>query len=120
MQIQIGTDKTVHGSETLIRRLEGEFESALSRFTDRITRLGVHLGEETAAGREKGERRCVVDAQLAGHRTVSVTHHAGSVAEACHGAVRKLVSALESEYGRAWHHKGGDSIRHLQTTDDRN
>lgn len=54
MQIQIGTDKTVHGSETLIRRLEGEFESALSRFTDRITRLGVHLGEETAAAARRG------------------------------------------------------------------
>ncbi|WP_439381085.1 hypothetical protein [Amycolatopsis lexingtonensis] len=61
----------------------------------------------------------MVEAHLAGHRTVSVTHHASSVDEACHGAVRKLVSALESEYGRAWHHKGGETIRHLQTMEDR-
>ncbi|MGW5718688.1 HPF/RaiA family ribosome-associated protein [Amycolatopsis sp. NPDC003865] len=118
MQIQISTDKNVHGSEALARRLEGEFEAALSRFTDLITRLGVHVGGETAAGRTRVDRKCVLEARSTGRRTVFVSHHAGSVDEACQGAVRKLVSVLETKYDRAWHHKGGETIRHLPVTED--
>jgi len=115
MQIQISTDKNVHGSDALARRLEGELESALARFSGRITRLDVHFGDEIDGG---VDRRCVLEARPAGHRPVSVTHHAGSVDEACRGAVRKLESVLESTYGRAFHHKGGETIRHLPVRDE--
>ncbi|WIX98593.1 HPF/RaiA family ribosome-associated protein [Amycolatopsis mongoliensis] len=118
MQIQISTDKNVHAGDALVRHLEDEIQATLARFTDRITRLDVHLGDEIAAGAEGVERRCVLEARPAGYRPVSVTHHAGSVAEACRGAVRKLESVLESTYGRAYHRKGGETIRHLRTTDE--
>ncbi|WIX92074.1 HPF/RaiA family ribosome-associated protein [Amycolatopsis sp. DG1A-15b] len=111
MQIQISTDRTVPGGEELIRHFEGELAAKLSRFSDHITRLEVHFSEESAA--EGGQdRRCVLEARPAGRRTVAVSHHAGSVAEACRGAVHKLENVLESVYGRMDHHKGGDSIRH--------
>ncbi|WP_329056237.1 hypothetical protein OG738_21805 [Amycolatopsis sp. NBC_01488] len=50
MQIQISTDKNVHGSDELIQRLEAELQSTLSRFSNHITRLEVHLSEEVATG----------------------------------------------------------------------
>ena len=114
MQIQISTDKNVHGSDELARRLENELESGLSRFTDRITRLEAHLGDGIAVGADGVDRRCVLEARLVGHGPVAVKHHAASVDEACRGAVRKLESVLESKYGRLRHHKGGESIRHLE------
>jgi hypothetical protein len=111
MQIQISTDRTVPGGEELIRHFEGELAAKLARFSDHITRLEVHFSEESAA--ESGlDRRCVLEARPAGRRTVAVSHHAGSVAEACRGAVHKLENVLEGVYGRMDHHKGGDSIRH--------
>ena len=113
MQIQISTDKNVHGSDELIRRLEAELQSTLSRFSGHITRLEVHLSDEVATGGGGVERRCVIEARPEGRPAVAVTHHAGSVDEACHGAVRKLESVLESKYGRADHRKGGESIRHM-------
>ncbi|MEU4524713.1 HPF/RaiA family ribosome-associated protein [Amycolatopsis sp. NPDC024027] len=112
MQIHISTDKNVHGSDALMRRVEQEFESAFSRSSDRITRLEVHLGDEISARGAGVDRRCVLEARLAGHGAVSVTHHAGSVIDACHGAIRKLESVLESKFGRLYQHKGGESIRH--------
>ncbi|MEU5261513.1 HPF/RaiA family ribosome-associated protein [Amycolatopsis sp. NPDC021455] len=114
MQIQISTDKNVHGGDALLRRIEQELESALSRSADRITRLEVHLGDEIAARGAGVDRRCVLEARLAGHGAVSVTHHAGSVTDACHGAVRKLESVLETKFGRWYGHKGGDSLRHQE------
>ncbi|MEV6874659.1 HPF/RaiA family ribosome-associated protein [Amycolatopsis sp. NPDC051128] len=118
MQIHISTDKNVHGSDALMRRVEQEFESAFSRSSDRITRLEVHLGDEIAARAAGLDRRCVLEARLAGHGAVSVTHHAGSVTDACHGAIRKLESVLESKFGRLYQHKGGESIRHLDVSAD--
>jgi len=110
MQIQISTDRTVPGGEELIRHFEGELAAKLSRFSDHITRLEVHFSEESAA--DGTDRRCVLEARPAGRRTVAVSHHAGSVAEACRGAVHKLESVLDGVFGRMDHHKGGDSIRH--------
>ncbi|WP_370964296.1 HPF/RaiA family ribosome-associated protein [Amycolatopsis sp. cg9] len=111
MQIQISTDRTTHGGEELVRHFEGELAAKLSRFSDHITRLEVHFSEESGTA-DGLDRRCVLEARPAGRRTVAVSHHAGSVAEACRGAVHKLVSVLEGVYGRTDHHKGGDSIRH--------
>ncbi|HEY3471219.1 MAG TPA: HPF/RaiA family ribosome-associated protein [Amycolatopsis sp.] len=112
MQIQISTDKNVHGSQALARRIEAELESALARFTGRITRLDVHFSDGIAAAADGVDRRCVLAARAAGHGPVSVTHHAGSVDEACRGAVRKLENVLDRTYDRQFHHKGGESIRH--------
>ena len=111
MLIQISTDRTMPGGEELIRHFEAELAGKLSRFSDHITRLEVHFSEEAAAA-EGLDRRCVLEARPAGRRTVAVSHHAGSVGDACRGAVHKLESVLESVYGRLDHHKGGDSIRH--------
>ncbi|WP_086851398.1 HPF/RaiA family ribosome-associated protein [Amycolatopsis kentuckyensis] len=111
MQIQISTDRTVPGGEELIRHFEGELAARLSRFSDHLTRLEVHFSEESAADGGT-ERRCVLEARPTGRRKVAVSHHAGSVAEACQGAVHKLENVLEGVYGRRDHHKGGDSIRH--------
>ncbi|MEV7099736.1 HPF/RaiA family ribosome-associated protein [Amycolatopsis sp. NPDC051045] len=113
VQIQISTDKNVHGSDELIQRIEAELQSTLSRLSGHITRLEVHLSDEVATGGGSVDRRCVMEARPEGRPAVAVTHHAGSVDEACHGAVRKLESLLESKYGRADHRKGGESIRHM-------
>ncbi|WP_284741353.1 HPF/RaiA family ribosome-associated protein [Amycolatopsis sp. RTGN1] len=110
MLIRISTDRTLHGGEELIRHFETELAARLSRFGDHLTRLEVHFGEETTA--DGPVRRCVLEAWPAGRRAVAVSHHAGSVGEACRGATHKLESALDSQSGRTDHHKGGDSIRH--------
>jgi ribosome-associated translation inhibitor RaiA len=114
MQIQVHTDKNVNVSDGVVRRIEAELGSALSRFSDQITRVDVHLGNESA-GRSGGTvTRCMLEARPAGQQPVAVTHHATSLGEACSGAVHKLETLLQSKFGRANNRKGGESIRHLQ------
>jgi len=112
MLIQISTDKNIHGSDALIQHLEADLESTLSRFSDHITRLEVHVSDEISAAADGMDRRCVIEARPEGQQPVAVSHHAGSVDEACRGAVQKLESVLETKYGRANHRKGTASIRH--------
>jgi ribosome-associated translation inhibitor RaiA len=115
MQIQVHTDRNVDVSDGMVQRIEAELGSVLSRFSEQITRVEVHLGDESA-GRSGGvDKRCMLEARPAGQHPVAVTHHAASVGEACSGAVHKLETLLQTRYGRVNHRKGGESIRHLQS-----
>lgn len=113
MKIQMNSDKNVALDSALARRVEQELTSALGRFSDQITRIEVHLGDEIAGRSDGRDKRCMLEARPAGQSPVTVTDWAGTVEEAVSGAVEKLVSLLESNTGRADARKGSRSIRHL-------
>lgn len=119
MQIQVHTDRNVDVSGGMVQHIEGEVESALSRFGDQITRVEVHVGSETAGRPSGSDKRCVMEARSAGRQPVAVTHHAASVGEACGGAAQKLANLIESRAGRSDSRKGGDSLSHLDVDEGR-
>ena len=100
MLIQVNTDNHITGREALTSRVEATVESALTRFSERITRVEVHLSDEN--GRKSGpdDKRCVMEARLEGRQPVAVTHIAATLDEAVSGAADKLTSALDSTLGR--------------------
>lgn len=100
MQIQINTDRNVHGHEALAARIDGEVVSALSRHRDYITRVEVHLSDENAAKGGKADKRCMMEARLQGRQPVAVTHHAETLDQAVSGAAGKLSRLVESTLGR--------------------
>jgi ribosomal subunit interface protein len=119
VQIQVHTDRNVAVSDGMRQHVETELESALSRFSDQITHVDVHIGDESA-GRSGGDKRCAIEAKPAGKPPLAVTHHAASVGEACSGATHKLKTLIEHRHERAHDHKGGETIRHLEVRDDLN
>lgn len=100
MLIQVNTDNHISGREALTTRVEATVESALTRFSDRITRVEVHLSDEN--GRKSGpdDKRCVMEARLQGRQPVAVTHLAATIDDAVSGAADKMTSALDSTLGR--------------------
>jgi len=101
MQIQLNTDRNIEGHEALATRVSEEVESALKRFSDRITRVEVHLSDENSD--KKGgndDMRCVMEVRLEGRQPVAVTHHAATLDQAIDGAADKLASLIESTLGR--------------------
>ncbi len=101
MQILLNTDRNIEGHEALATRVSDEVESALERFSDRITRVEVHLSDENSD--KKGgndDMRCVMEARLEGRQPVAVTHHAATLDQAIDGAADKLASLIESTLGR--------------------
>jgi len=101
MQIQVNTDGNIEGNEALATQVSSTVESALSRFSEQITRVEVHLSDENS-GKKGGneDMRCVLEARLEGRQPVAVTHQAETVDRAVDGAADKLTSLLESTLGR--------------------
>jgi len=101
MQIQINTDRNIAGHEALGAQVSGVVENALSRISDHITRVEVHLSDENSD--KKGgnyNMRCVMEARLEGRKPIAVTHQAATLDQAVDGAADKLSRLTESTLGR--------------------
>lgn len=112
MQVEVNTDHNVGRSEALVSQLVDEVTATLSRFSDQLTRVEVHLSDENADKGGVGDKRCVIEARPARLQPVAVTDHGDTVEEACSGALRKLTSLLDTRFGKLGHRKGGDTVRH--------
>lgn len=111
MQVQVNTDDKVEGSEALSRQVTEAVEAVLSRFRDRLTRVEIHLSDENAGKSGSDDKRCVIEARPVGQQPVGVTHQAATLEQAYSGALRKLKSMLESNFGQMNERKGAESIR---------
>ena len=112
MKVQVNTDKNVEGSEALIERTEAHLASALTRFENRLTRVEVHLGNESAGRTSGDDFRCLIEARPAGMDPVTVTHHSVTLDEALHGAADKLETLLTTKFERLEGHETRETIRH--------
>lgn len=111
MKILLNTDHNVQGSAAFSTRIQTDLEVALTRFEDRLTRLEVHLGDESAGRTTGDDFRCLIEARPAGADPVTVTHHAGNLDEAVNGATDKLVSLLSSKFDRLESRQSRETIR---------
>lgn len=104
MQVQINTDHNIEGHAALVTHVNGVVERALSRLSEHITRVEVHLTDEIGqlSGHKSGrkDKRCVMEARLESHQPIAVTHQAASVHQAVDGAADKLTRMIESALGR--------------------
>lgn len=100
MQIEVSTDNSVVGSEALVAQVEAVVTDALDRFSDRLTRVEVHLGDESAGRSTPSDMRCMIEARPAGMQPIAVSESAATSDAALSGAVHKMQRALESDFGR--------------------
>jgi hypothetical protein len=100
VQVQLNTDNHLVGSDDLALKLEAEVRDALGRFAGRITRVEVHLNDVNSGKAGTADKRCMMEARVAGRQPASVTHHAPSVELAIKGAAEKLASLLERVSGK--------------------
>jgi ribosome-associated translation inhibitor RaiA len=111
MQIQVNTDDHIQGGESLAQWVRDETASRLARFKDHLARLEVFLTDVDAAKSGVNDKRCRLEARLAGRPPVTVTAEADKMAGAFISAVDKLASALDTDLGRAKDRHGRDTIR---------
>ena len=111
MQIQVNTSNGIENKDTLERWADGEIRQGLSRFVADVTRVEIHLSDENHDASGGGDKRCVMEARLAGHQPLAVTHHAPNLDEAFRGACDKLKRALDNTLGRLYGRRDRDSIR---------
>ena len=111
MQIQVNTSNGVENKDALERWANEQIRQSLDRFSADVTRVEMHLSDENHDRSGAGDKRCAMEARVAGHHPVTVTHHAPSTDEAFRGATDKLKRALDSTLGRQDRHRDRESIR---------
>ena len=100
MQIQFNTDKNVILGEEQIMTSTSLISEELSRFSPQITRLEIHLSDEDGNKDGLNDKRCMVEARLAGMKPIAVSDHANTHEQAIFGAIDKLKTSLEKITGR--------------------
>jgi ribosome-associated translation inhibitor RaiA len=105
VKIQVNTGAHIDGNEALASQVSAKVELALDRFSERITRVEVHLSDEN--GEKSGQlgQRCMLEARLEGRQPVAVTDHAATMEQAVQGAAEKLARLLDSTLGRLRDHR---------------
>lgn len=100
MHIQFNTDNNIKGTEELRAPLKEMITKSLSRFSERITRIEVHLNDENSHKEGENDKRCMLEARLEGLQPISVTNKDATEEQAVKGAIDKLKSALDTVIGR--------------------
>ena len=114
MQVQVHTDDHIHGGESLAQWIQDESGTRLARFRENITRLEVFLTDVDAGKSGAEDKRCRIEARVAGRQPVAVTAEADKMATAFISAVDKLTRALDAALGRVKDRHGRDTIRDAQ------
>lgn len=117
MQIQVNTDHNVESRDELISRVETQIRDSLGRFDRQVTRVEVHLNDTNANKAGDHDKRCMMEARVAGHQPIAVTELSGSLEQAITGAAKKLRRSLDHVLGRIGDQHGRDSIRTEQAPD---
>lgn len=108
MIIQLNTDNHVEGTQSLADEVTTELERSLTRFASQITRIEVHMQDANADKGGARDKRCMLEARIAGGEPVVVSNNADSLRGALVGARDKLVRVLEKRVSKQRPPKGRD------------
>ena len=104
MHIQFNTDNHIEGYQRMEEYFSGEIEHSLKRFEDKVTGLYVHLGDENSDKFGTADKKCSMEARLAGLKPVATIHHADTIEKAVHGATDKMKRVLDTTFDKMRNH----------------
>lgn len=100
MKIIVNTDRNISGYESKTDKVREQVESALSRISERVTRVEVHLSDENGKKKGLSDIRCLLEVRLENHPPLAVTNQSDSLEQAVDGASEKMLRLVESKLGR--------------------
>jgi ribosome-associated translation inhibitor RaiA len=100
VRILVNSDHNVRSDAEVSERVESIVSGSIDRFAARITRVEVHLKDLNGAKGGADDKRCTIEARIAGLADVAVSHDAPTLRDAIDGAADKLERALEHRFGR--------------------
>jgi len=100
MTIQLNTDKNLTIHQEYEDKIQAQITESLSRFSDLITRLEVHLSDENGSKDGLEDKRCLLEARISGKEPIAVTNLGNNYDLAISGALTKLKSKLETIAGK--------------------
>jgi ribosome-associated translation inhibitor RaiA len=100
MTIQINTDKNLSVHDAFKAQLDDLLSEELSRFSEHITRLEIHLSDDNGNKQGPDDKQCIIEARLEGRQPIAVTDKANDYELAVRGAIKKLKASLNKIVGK--------------------
>ena len=100
MQVIVNSDHNITGDESVTARVEAILADSIERFENRITRVEAFLSDANSSKHGARDKRCVLEARIAGAQSVVASNEAPTVLEAIEGAANKLERVLEHTLGK--------------------
>jgi ribosome-associated translation inhibitor RaiA len=104
MTIQFNTDKNLTLHDGFREKLSSHLKEKLSRFSDHITRLEVHLSDDNGSKNGQHDKKCLLEAKVEGRPPIAVTANANNYEQAVDGAIEKIKSSLDTVFDRLKDH----------------
>jgi len=96
MRIHVNTDGHIGGSLGFSRHVGAIVRDALGRFDDKITRVEIHFSDENSRVKSSEiDKRCLMEARVAGRKPIAVSHQGANIDQALGGAATKLKKILD-------------------------
>ncbi len=104
MIIELNADKNLTIHDEFRTKLTDVLTDELSRFSEHISRLIVHLSDENSSKNTINVKRCMMEARLEGKQPVAVSDLGDNYELAVNGAVIKMRGSLDSIISRSRKH----------------
>ena len=112
MQVQVHTDATIQGGESLESWVRDEVNTKLARLKESVVRVEVFLTGVDALKATGGPgKKCVLETRANGRQPVAVNAEAEKVKDAFNAALEKLRRAVESDLDKVRDKNIRESVR---------
>lgn len=112
MQVQVHTDATVQGGDSLETWARDEVNTKLARLKDYVVRVEVFLTSVDALKDTGGAgKKCVMETRASGRPPIAVNAEAEKVKDAFNVALDKLLRAVDTDLGKLKDKNGRETIR---------
>lgn len=115
MQVQVHTDATIQGGDSLETWAHEEINTKLARLKEHVVRVEVFLTGVDALKATGGPgKKCVLETRANGRPPVAVNAEAEKVKDAFNAALEKLRRAVEADLDKLRDKNGRESVRGVE------
>ena len=104
MKILINTDKTIQGDEKHLAYFNTQIAEALTKYSSHINKIDVYISDQNGIKEGVNDIKCLLEVQVTGQQSITVSNRANLVKQAVSGAIEKLKASLETVIGRLHNH----------------
>lgn len=106
MLVHVTTDNHISGRQELVGEIEATVSAALVRFKEQLMRVDVHLSDQTSNESSGVDKRCKLEARLAGMQPLATSGDGANLDQAIDAALDRLTNLLEHKLGKISEKKG--------------
>lgn len=100
MRIQVNTDSNVGHSVDLSEEVSGILQQKLKKYEKHITTLEIYLSDTNSDKGGSNDKKCSIEARIAGLSPLAASDQAGTLKEAIAGATKKIDAVIKHALDR--------------------